>query len=105
MPARRLVRVDGDHAARLVLLTHLPPNRAAFWFLMQVGILIGLATTYPLNLWLIRDGIKDMMWSLAGCPVPEMRRAGRGGGNNASRCGAARRAVSRGPGPGAASGW
>jgi len=41
--------VDGDDAARLVLLTHLPPNHAVFWFLMKVGILIGLATTYPLN--------------------------------------------------------
>ena len=29
--------------------THLPPNHAVFWFLMKVGILIGLATTYPLN--------------------------------------------------------
>lgn len=39
----------------------LPTDSAAFWFLMQVGMLIGFATTYPVNWWLIRHGIKDVM--------------------------------------------
>ena len=39
----------------------LPTDSAAFWFLMQVGMLIGFATTYPVNWWLIRHGIKDIM--------------------------------------------
>ena len=39
----------------------LPTNSAAFWFLMQVGMLIGFVTTYPMNWWLIRHGIKEVM--------------------------------------------
>lgn len=48
---------------QLVLFTspHLSTGTAAFWFLMQVGMLIGFATTYPVNWWLIRRGIKDVM--------------------------------------------
>lgn len=40
---------------------HLATDHAAFWFLMQVGMLIGFVTTYPVNWWLIRHGIKDVM--------------------------------------------
>lgn len=40
---------------------HLPTDTAAFWFLMQVGMLLGFITTYPVNWWLIRHGIKDIM--------------------------------------------
>jgi hypothetical protein len=40
---------------------HLPTNSAAFWFLMQAGMLIGFVTTYPMNWWLIRHGIKEVM--------------------------------------------
>ena len=40
---------------------HLATDTAAFWFLMQVGMLIGFVTTYPVNWWLIRRGIKDVM--------------------------------------------
>lgn len=40
---------------------HLPTSSAAFWFLMQAGMLIGFGTTYPVNWWLIRHGIKDIM--------------------------------------------
>lgn len=48
---------------QLVLFTspHLPTDSAAFWFMMQVGMLIGFITTYPVNWWLIRHGIKDIM--------------------------------------------
>jgi Domain of unknown function (DUF4396) len=40
---------------------HLPTDTAAFWFLMQVGMLTGFITAYPVNWWLIRHGIKDTM--------------------------------------------
>ena len=40
---------------------HLTTEHAAFWFLMQVGMIIGFATTYPMNWWLIRHGIKEVM--------------------------------------------
>nr|WP_255599473.1 DUF4396 domain-containing protein [Afifella sp. IM 167] len=32
-----------------------------FWFMMQVAMLCGFATAYPVNWWLIRAGIKEKM--------------------------------------------
>jgi hypothetical protein len=47
---------------QLVLFpSHLPTDSASFWFLMQAGMLIGFATSYPMNWWLIRHGIKEVM--------------------------------------------
>ena len=42
-------------------VSHIEPNTAAYWFLMQVGMLLGFATSYPVNVWLIRRGIKEAM--------------------------------------------
>jgi hypothetical protein len=32
-----------------------------FWFMMQIGMLCGFVTSYPVNWWLIRSGIKEKM--------------------------------------------
>ena len=40
---------------------HLRPDHAAYWFLMQVGMILGFLTSYPANNWLIRHGIKESM--------------------------------------------
>jgi hypothetical protein len=40
---------------------HLTPDHAAYWFLMQIGMAIGFATSVPANVWLIRRGIKEAM--------------------------------------------
>ena len=40
---------------------HLEPNTASYWFLMQVGMAIGLVTAYPMNALLIQRGIKEAM--------------------------------------------
>jgi uncharacterized protein DUF4396 len=40
---------------------HLTPNQATYWFMMQIGMLVGYATSYPMNWWLIRIGIKEPM--------------------------------------------
>ena len=32
-----------------------------FWFVMQLAMLCGFATAYPVNWWLIRSGIKEAM--------------------------------------------
>jgi hypothetical protein len=37
------------------------PNQPAFWFMMQVGMLVGFITAYPMNWWLVRVGIKEPM--------------------------------------------
>jgi hypothetical protein len=39
----------------------LMPNTAAFWLLMQVGMMIGYFTSWPANVWLIKRGIKVAM--------------------------------------------
>lgn len=48
---------------QLVLFTdpHLPPDTASYWLLMQVGMTLGFLTTYPVNWWLIRRGVKEAM--------------------------------------------
>lgn len=40
---------------------HLQPNSPVYWFLMQIGMIIGFATAWPANVWLIRQGIKEAM--------------------------------------------
>jgi hypothetical protein len=40
---------------------HLKPDHAAYWFSMQVGMVLGFLTSYPANSWLIRHGIKEAM--------------------------------------------
>jgi hypothetical protein len=40
---------------------HLAPDHAAYWFLMQIGMVLGFVTAYPVNVWLIRRGIKEPM--------------------------------------------
>lgn len=39
----------------------LRPDTAAYWFMMQVGMIIGFFTSLPANVWLIRRGIKEAM--------------------------------------------
>lgn len=48
---------------QLVLFTdpHLTPEHAAYWFLMQIGMILGFATAYPVNGCLIHRGIKEAM--------------------------------------------
>lgn len=40
---------------------HLEPDTASYWFLMQIGMAIGLATSYPMNHLLIARGVKEAM--------------------------------------------
>jgi hypothetical protein len=32
-----------------------------FWFAMQLAMLAGFATSYPVNWWLVRKGLKEKM--------------------------------------------
>jgi hypothetical protein len=36
-------------------------NTPEFWFIMQIAMLVGFVTSYPVNWWLIRVGIKEKM--------------------------------------------
>jgi len=40
---------------------HLKPDHAPYWFLMQVGMILGFMTSLPANRWLIMRGIKEGM--------------------------------------------
>lgn len=37
------------------------PSMPEFWFMMQIAMLAGFVTSYPVNWWLIRKGIKEKM--------------------------------------------
>ncbi len=40
---------------------HLTPASPVYWFLMQIGMIIGFGTAWPANIWLIKHGIKEAM--------------------------------------------
>jgi hypothetical protein len=40
---------------------HLHPDSPVYWFLMQIGMIVGFVTAWPINTWLIRRGIKEAM--------------------------------------------
>ena len=40
---------------------HLTPVTPVYWFLMQIGMIIGFATSCPANVWLINRGIKEAL--------------------------------------------
>jgi hypothetical protein len=39
----------------------LPKSSPLFWFMMQVAMFFGFFTSYPLNRWLLRKGLKEKM--------------------------------------------
>src|SRR5579875_2050113 len=45
----------------LVPYPHLEPKSPVFWFMEQIGMLVGFATTLPVNHWLLQRGIKETM--------------------------------------------
>ena len=49
----------GIFAGLLGAKLHVPS--VEFWFMMQIAMWFGLATSYPVNWWLIRVGIKEKM--------------------------------------------
>lgn len=40
---------------------HLMPDSPVYWFLMQIGMIAGYFTAWPVNVWLIRTGVKESM--------------------------------------------
>jgi hypothetical protein len=47
----------------LVLFPHPPlrPTQAGYWLMMQIGMILGFFTSYPMNRWLIKTGWKEAM--------------------------------------------
>jgi hypothetical protein len=46
---------------RRVLRAPLAVDSVEFWFMMQIAMIAGFATSYPVNWWLLRLGIKERM--------------------------------------------
>lgn len=44
-----------------ILGQQLPSSSAVFWFMMQIAMLFGFATSYPVNRWLLHRKIKEAM--------------------------------------------
>lgn len=48
--------------ARFAIFGHeLPKDSPSFWFLMQMAMFSGFATSYPVNWWLLKKGFKEKM--------------------------------------------
>jgi hypothetical protein len=47
--------------AFLVVFPHLQVDQAAYWLMMQIGMALGFVTTYPVQVWLVRHGVKHAM--------------------------------------------
>ena len=39
----------------------MPKTSPVFWFMMQIAMLAGFLTAYPINIWLVNKGIKEEM--------------------------------------------
>ncbi|GAB0118099.1 DUF4396 domain-containing protein [Acidisoma sp. 7E03] len=46
---------------RAWLWPHLSASEWSYWLSMQIAMVVGFCTTYPVNWWLIRQGIKEKM--------------------------------------------
>jgi len=46
---------------RHLLGTELSTDTVEFWFMMQIAMICGFLTSYPVNWWLLRTGIKEKM--------------------------------------------
>ena len=46
---------------RQVIGVRLEVNTVEFWFMMQIAMLCGFTTAYPVNWWLLRIGVKEKM--------------------------------------------
>lgn len=45
----------------LIFKHELNASDPLFWFMMQIAILCGFVTAYPLNWWLLKKKIKEVM--------------------------------------------
>jgi hypothetical protein len=51
----------GDIAGEWIVWATGLTTSSSHWFLMQIGMILGFATSWPVNRWLLRHGIKEPM--------------------------------------------
>lgn len=44
-----------------ILFRDVKEDMATYWFMMQIGMCLGFLTSYPMNWWLIKRGLKEAM--------------------------------------------
>jgi hypothetical protein len=54
----------------------LPLDSSGHWFMMQIGMLLGFLTSWPVNRWLLVKGVKEPMMTAARAPIPASMSAG-----------------------------
>jgi len=55
------VGLFGWMALAQYLIWKAPIDSSSHWFLMQIGMILGFVTSWPVNRWLLRHGIKEPM--------------------------------------------
>src|SRR6266516_3912546 len=55
------VGLFGWMALAQYLIWNAPIDSSSHWFLMQIGMMLGFVTSWPVNRWLLRHGIKEPM--------------------------------------------
>jgi hypothetical protein len=45
----------------VIWMPPLPIDSSSYWFMMQIGMMLGFVTSWPVNRWLLRHGIKEPM--------------------------------------------
>ena len=48
-------------AVFLIFRHEIPVTNPVFWFMMQIAMLCGFLTSYPVNIWLLQKGVKEKM--------------------------------------------
>ena len=67
----RHVRLHGLEPPRFLPLLDPEPNSVTYWFLMQLAMIVGFATSYPANWWLVKAGLKEAMYARRARPDRE----------------------------------
>jgi hypothetical protein len=53
--------MDGGGTVRFFLACSAPKMDTPFWFMMQLAMVAGFLTSYPVTWWLLRIGVKETM--------------------------------------------
>ncbi len=61
LPPGRLVMYGWMAPAHFGLFGEIPKTNPVFWFVMQIAMLAGFLTSYPVNWWLVKAGLKEKM--------------------------------------------
>ena len=61
MPLAVVTLLAGIGSATRIAIVILAARRQPMWIMIQIAMLCGFATAWPVNAWLIRKGIKEAM--------------------------------------------